>query len=210
MQTLAEKIAAIESLLEFLFAYRDDIPGAARTQRQEWISEPSPLDPPPVPPPAYNLDCNGRCWTCRAFYASLGTSPACPPDEKWAREAETLRRTYRIRDIEESLFRLSDEDATKAQAVWAVHVEPWPDPKTEPIAPSVKEERARLAREGVEWMAHDIRDDVRAYGEKPEPIENEIRRMHAHGISNRMIAKRLGCRPQKVQTVLCGDVVRRE
>jgi hypothetical protein len=207
-QTRAEKMAAIESLLEFLFVYRDDIPGAARTQRQEWISEPSPLDPPPLAPRAYNLACNGRCWTCRAFYASLGKRPDCPPNDKWWRDADKLRAKYRIGDIEESLFRLSGENPTTAQAVWAVHVEPWPDPKTEPIAASVRKERDQLAREGVAWMAHDIRGDVLAYGEKPDPTENQIRQLASQGYTQRRIAKELRCDHNKVAAVLRGVDVR--
>jgi hypothetical protein len=134
--------------------------------------------------------------------------PACPPEEKWMREYSKLRRRYRIGDLEKSIEHLSDHDATLAQAVWAVHVEPWPDPKTEPIAPETKGERARLAAQGIEWMAHDIKGDVLGYGEKPDPVENQIRQLASQGFTQRRIQRELRCDRNKIRSVLAAVEVR--
>jgi hypothetical protein len=207
MQDFDAKCQAIVSLLGSVFAHLDYVPGAQQTARQEWISEPSPLDPPAQPKPVYDLGCMGRCFTCLIAY-TVGKRPACPPDEKWAREYEQLRRRYRIRDVEESLLRLSWEENPLAQAVWAVHVEPWPDPRTEPIGMEAKAERARLAEQGVWWLAEDIEGDVLAYGEKVETLDNEIRRMKADGYTYKGIKRELRCGSDRIRRVLHGETVR--
>jgi hypothetical protein len=202
MQTLTDKVAAIESLLPFLFAHLDHVPAAMRTARQGWISERSPLDDSPAPSPAYNLDCNGRCYTCQAYAQSIGRAPVCPPEEAWAATRGMLRRRYRLEDIEASLMRLSRFDPTLAQAVWAVWVEPWPDPKTEPISPEVQAQRAMLAEKGLDWLAWDIEGDVLAFGEKVEPRDNQIRQLAALGFPQKRIARELRCSLRDIQRVL--------
>jgi hypothetical protein len=125
-QKLTDKMAAIESLLGWICAHYGYVPGAEKTARQEWVSEPSPLDGPPAPPQFYNVECRGHCFTCIAEHKSRGKVPACPPEEKWLREYKRLRREYRIGEIEKLLKRLSGKNPSMAQAVWAVWVEPWP------------------------------------------------------------------------------------
>ncbi len=201
MQSFADKCDAIESLLGFIFFHLDDIPGAIRVQQygaSEILDGTTQYRP-------INLECNGRCYTCLAYHKMLGKKPVCPPEEKWAREAEKLRRRYRIRDVENSVLRLSGVDPVQAQAVWAEHVEPWPDPKTEPISPEVKAERVALAKLGVQWMAHDIRGDVLAYGEKPDPKDNEIRRMLSYGVSERRIARELEVGRDRIRSLKRAD-----
>lgn len=205
-QTPTEKAAAIISLLELVWFHLDYIPGAMRVQRYG-EAEGGEGTPPLAP---VNVNCNGRCHTCLAYYRLMGKKPVCPPEEKWARERATLRRRYRIADVEESLMRLATVDATLAQAVWAEHVESWPDPRTEPIAADVREYRRECARRGVEWMAHDVRGDVPAYGERPDPIENQIRQLAAQGYTQRRIQRELRCDRNKITAVLCGQDVRRE
>jgi hypothetical protein len=201
-QAFRDKCEAICSLLGLMLYHLDDAPGRVIIQRQEWISEPSPLDPPRSLPDPYNVACEGRCQDCLNALKTSGRKPDCPPDELWVRERDALRRSYRMDDVEDALMRLSDCDPTHAQAVWAVYVEPWPDPKTEPIAPETRVERARLADEGIGWMACTIQGDVRSFGEQVDDLDNEIRRLRAAGLSQRRIAKRLHCRPEKVGKVL--------
>lgn len=197
-QTFGEKCEAIESLLELIWWHLDFVPGAVRVHRygeSEGGAGPGSLAPVVV-------DCNGRCFTCLAYWASRGKAPVCPPEEKWAREAAILRRRYRIKDVEDSVLRLAEQYPTQAQAVWAVYVEPWPDPKTEPISPSTRAERQALALEGITWMAHDIWGDVIGYGQKADPLENQIRELAAQGYTWKRIAKELRCSKSTIRRVL--------
>jgi hypothetical protein len=207
-QSLEDKIAAIRSLLPLIFTHRDFILGGAKTQRQEWVSERSHLDPAPLPPPTWRLDCDGHCHTCH-----VASSRECPPEEKWLRVYHGLRARYRIRDLEEALLGLSVCDAALAQAVWAVFVEPWPgeiyNPErpalgscTEPLSWKVRLERAELAEEGLFWLAGNIEGDVRGEGDEPDPRENEIRRLASQGYPRRRIARELRCSLREVQRVL--------
>lgn len=222
-QGLLEKAAAVVSLLGFIYAHLDHAPCAERTARQEWISEPSPLDVPATPPRPVNLECKGHCHTCNAVFEAYGIKPACPPDEKWRREFRRLRREYRITDVERALLELLDvelSDGTPgfmlAQAIWSVFVEPWPGElvsvhrpalgvRTEAISSGARLERAELAERGVFWMADHIEGYVRAYGEKVDPVENEIRRMLADGIAERRIAKELRVGRDRIRTVKRSD-----
>lgn len=209
-QPFADKLAAIRSLLELVYWHLDYIPGAMRVQRYGESEQEPPEHRVFLP---VNVDCNGRCYTCLAYYRLIGRRPDCPPEEKWERERADLRRRYRIADVEASLMRLADVDVTLAQAVWAVYVEPWPGAlwdatrpamgaKTEAISLTVREERARLAEEGVRWLGHDIRGDVLAYGEKPDPIDNQIRQLAAHGYTWKRIRRELGVSNDRISRVL--------
>lgn len=217
MQSLSDKCQGIISLLELVFLHRDFVPGAARTQRQEWVSEPSPLDEPR--PVVVITECNARCDTCLAYHERIGRRPQCP-DEKWLRERLKLRRCYRIADVECSLLKLAKFDISQAQAVWAVFVEPWPGElvdigrpslgtRTEAISPQARHERADLADAGVFWLAEDIDGDVLPVGEVVHPVDNEIRRLLAYGVAERRIARDLGVgrdrirRIKRAQTVRC-------
>ena len=160
-QSLVDKCAAITSLLELVFYHLDRAPGAMHVQRYG-ESEGAPPEGRREPL-VYNVDCNGRCARC--IEAHSGKRPVCPPEEVWAAERAYFRREYRIADVWESLERLSGHEPSWAQAVWTLYVEPCLDFRSECIAPGHKAERDRCAREGVEWMAHDIRGDVRAFGE---------------------------------------------
>jgi hypothetical protein len=212
MQTHADKLQAIQSLLFLLFAHRDHIPGAMRTARQEWISEPSPLDEPVDPPAPYNLACSGQCWTCRALQQQSKVMLPCPPEELWIREYRRLRREYRIEDIEKAMLDLGREHPSQAQAVWAVWIEPWPGElvdldrpalgtRTEAISWETRVEREALALDGLDWLADNIEGYVRAFGERVVPRDNEIRRMLADGVSQRRIARELRCSLRDVRRV---------
>jgi hypothetical protein len=202
MQAITDKCAAIISLLGLVWLHLDRIPGALKTPNQQWVSERSPLDDPPKPPAMYNIDCKGRCGNCWIAYEAAGVKPQCPPEEAWVSLREGLRRQYRIGDVEAALMDLATEDVAKAQAVWSVYVEPWPDPRTEPIAPDTKRERARLAGIGVMDMAEAIEGDVRAYGEKVDPRDNQIRQLASQGFTRKRIARELRCSLRDVQSVL--------
>lgn len=216
-QSFSDKCAAIESLLGWVYAHLDFIPAAARTQRQQWVSEPSPLDEPAPPPVAFNLECRGHCQTCLAYAKAHGLKVQCPPDEQWRREFSRVRREYRITDVTRALLELADVDVHQAQAVWAVYVEPWPGDlvdgtrpslgtRTEAISWPTRLQRADLAEQGIVWMAHKIRGDVRAYGERVDPRDNEIRRMIADEIPRRLIAKKLRCSLRDVQRVAAAEM----
>ena len=162
----------------------------------------------------YNVNCDGRCARCIEAHGTK--RPVCPPEEAWAAERAYLRREYRIGDVWASLLRLASVETTIARAVWSLYVEPWPgDPldkerpemgaKTEPIAPEHREARAFDAWSGVEWMAHDIRGDVRAFGEKAEPIDNQIRQLASRGLSQRRIASRLHVGRDRIRRLLSND-----
>jgi hypothetical protein len=196
-QSFADKCAAIESLLESVFAHLDYVPGAMRVQRygDAELEGGSGIA---------QQTCIIRRWTCWGSWPQYRLIVQLPPkmsEEKWAREYADLRRRYRIADLEASLIRLSDAEPSQAQAVWAVHVEPWLDPATEPIGPVAKETRRLLAVAGVEWMAHDIRGDVLAFGEKREPIDNEICRMLADNWTERRIAHDLGVGRDRIRAL---------
>jgi hypothetical protein len=194
VQTLEDKCAGIVSLLELMLYHLDDAPGKVITQRQEWISERSSLDLPKPPPKLYNVACKGRCQDCMNALKVSGKKPDCPPDELWVRERDSLRRRYRMVDVEVSLMRLSEYAPTLAQAVWAQHVEPSPDPKTEPISKHTRDEREEWAWRGVNWMARDIHGDVIAYSTEAPTREKQAADLMAEGIkSPSAIARRLDC-----------------
>ena len=216
-QTFDAKQDAIISLLGCVFQDLDFVPGAMRAAPQKWVSEPSPLDPPYVPPASVNSNCRGRCYTCMAYYRASGVKPDCPPEVKWVREYKQLRARYRIEDVEASLVRLSWAWNDFAQAVWSVYVEPWPDPKTEPIAPEHRKERDGLAALGVIWMASDIEGDILAFGEKPPqrarpaPTERDrvIVQMRIDGASYGEIVRAVRCSKTTVRAVLTDQRVSR-
>jgi hypothetical protein len=200
LQSVADKTAAIISLLELVYFHVDKIPGAMHVQRYG-ESEGDPGER--RAPLAYNVNCNGRCARC--IEAHSGKKPLCPPEEVWAAERAYLRREYRIADVWESLERLSGHEPSWAQAVWTLYVEPCLDPRSECIAPEHRAERDRCAKEGVEWMAHDIRGDVRAFGEKVEPIDNQIRQLASRGLSQRRIAVKLHVGRDRIRRLLSSD-----
>ena len=222
MQDFTAKCDAIISLLGCVWQDLDFVPGAMRTVPQKWVSEPSPLDPPYVPPVPDNPYCKGRCHTCLAYYRASGNKLFdCPPEVKWKREYDQLRARYRVGDVEVALMRLAEWEPEQAQAVWAVYVEPWPGAlldaarpalgaKTEAIGETARLLRAYLAEQGVEAMAEDIEGDVLAFGERVEPKDNQIRQLAAQHLAatgheqRKRIAKELRCRPQYVQRVLEG------
>jgi len=199
-EAMTQKADAIISLLGLLFFHIDDAPHAMKTAHQSWESEPSPLDPS-RPPRSFNQDCNGACWTCLAEHRDRGKRPICPPEELWLAERDMLRRQYRLEDVYCALIKLSELYPSLAQAVWAKYVEPW-EPKTEPISRENKDQRDEWAAIGIAFLCNSIEGEVRGFGEKVDTTENEIRRLKARGLSNRRIAKRLHCRPEKVQKVL--------
>ena len=201
-QSLVDKQSAIVSLLELVYFHLDRIPGAMHVQHYgEGEGAPPEGRREPL---VYNVDCDGRCARC--IEAHSGKKPLCPPEEVWAAERAYLRREYRIADVWESLEHLSGYNPTWAQAVWTLYVEPCLDPRSEAIAPEHRDERDRCAREGTEWMAHDIRGDVRAFGERVEPRDNQIRRMAADGFTRRRIARECRCSLRDVQRVLTAEV----
>jgi len=218
LQSVADKTVAIISLLELVYFHVDKIPGAMHVQRYG-ESEGAPPEGRREPL-VYNVNCNGRCARC--IEAHSGKKPLCPPEEVWAAERAYLRREYRIADVWESLERLSGHEPSWAQAVWTLYVEPCLDPRSECIAPEHRAERDRCAKEGVEWMAHDVRGDVRAFGERVEPGENEIRRLRSGGLSERQIVivlrrdgihvgrervRRVLSSDTKATSTLCGSAV---
>jgi hypothetical protein len=197
MQTLDEKVDAIVSLLGFMLYHLDQAPGAVATARQEWISEPSSLDPPKSPPRAINVFCDGRCSRCLNVLKANGKKPNCPPDEAWARTRDALRRRYRMNDIEQALYALSAcgmSGAIAAQAVWAEHVEPPVDPRSEAICPEARTYREVMAQVGVRWMAEWIPGDVIGFGVEAPTKQQQATSLIADGIrSPSVIAQRLGC-----------------
>lgn len=220
MQTLTEKAAAIRSLLPLIFAHRDFIAGGTQVHRATWVSEPSPLDPPPPPPPLWNLACDGHCDNCRLVERITKKRTSCPPEEKWLRTYRGLRSRYRIRDLEVAIMCLADHDVIRAQAVWAVYVEPWPgerlDPKkpalgmrTEPIAAETRQRRAELAESGVWWLASEIEGDVVGEGDNRPTKEQQCADLVADGIvSPSVIAQRLGVSTRHAKRLKAAVMVR--
>lgn len=200
MQTLTDKQAAIISILELVYFHLDRVPGAMHVQR---YGESEGAPPERREPLAYNVNCDGRCARC--IEAHSGKRPICPPEEAWAAERDYLRREYRIADVWESLERLSGYEPSWAQAVWTLYVEPCLDPRSECIAPEHRAERDRCAKLGVEWMAHDVRGDVRAFGERVEPIDNQIRQLASRGLSQRRIASKLHVGRERIRRLLSSD-----
>ena len=212
MQTIEAKCEAIISLLQCVYAHLDYMPGAAQVQH---YGDSDDGATGAVAPPLVAI----RRWTCWQSWPQYRLVVQLPPkmsEEKWAREYEQLRRQYRIGDVEESLTRLSryvprkdevgDQEGPDgrdmAQAVWAVHVEPWLDPRTEPIAPLARKERDELAKAGIAWMAHDIHGDVLALGDRADPRDNQIRQLAAQGYARRRIAREVRCSLRDVQRAL--------
>jgi hypothetical protein len=207
MQSLDDKREAIKSLLPFIYYHLDFVPGALHVQR---YGESEGNEGPP--PRAYFIDCNGRCQTCLAWHRSVGKKPACPPEERWVIEYGTLRRKYRIRDIETAILGLADFDRIIAQAVWMTWVEPWPEwtPRYDEAAP--------LAEQGLEWLAHEIEGDVLGMGEMEPPRrtrisiserDRQIVQMRVDGASYGEIVRKLGCSKTTVRAVLADKRVSR-
>lgn len=198
-QNLSEKCEAIISLLEFVWFHLDFVPGAMKVQHygesEGGAGHTVIFDP----------NCSGRCFTCLAYHKGKKQRPLCPPEERWVWERRKLRRRYRMGDIETTLIDLSKCQPMQAQAVWAVYVEPWPDLKTEPISESDRTRRQTLADQGVVWLAHNIKGEVAAYGERPNPKDNQIRQLAAQGFTQRRIAKEMRCSLRDVSKVLSAN-----
>ena len=196
-QPFAEKCAAIISLCELIYAHLDSVPGAMHVQRyDDAMQGGGTVDVPAT------ICRRWTCWGTWPMYRLIVQLPPKMTEEKWNREYLDLRRRYRIADVEASLTRLSSVEPMQAQAVWAVHVEPWLDPATEPIAPDHKETRRLLAEQGIEWMAHDIRGDVLAFGDRPEPVDNQIRQLASQGYTYKRIKRELRCGGDRISRVL--------
>ena len=217
-QTLAAKLEAIESLLGALFTHRSLIPGGLKTTRQEWESEPSPLDGPPPEPYFPDPSCDGRCPVCVARHRERGRRPACPPEEAWRRLQRRLWRDYRMSDVEHAFLALSDESIVRAQSVWSVWVEPqggdWYNPdrhslgyRNEPISLDDRIERADEAEEGLKWLAKSIRGYVRAYG---EPVKDALIRQlyYDEGYTYRRLQAELRVSSKTIARALHTDEVR--
>lgn len=201
-QRLSDKCDAIISLLALVFWHLELIPGAMKVQRYGESDGTSDAKPPTP----YNLNCKGMCRDCWEDHRAIGKKPACPPEVTWVRVHDGLRRQYRIADVEAALIALRDANVVMAQAVWAVYVEPWPEPRTEPIGHEAREHRARLADEGIVWLAHEIRGEVLGFGEKVDSRENQIRQMASQGFTQRRIARELRCSLRDVRRVIAPEV----
>lgn len=193
MQSLTDKAAAIESLLPFIYAHLDLHPDAMKPPRYG-DSEGGAGHVTH----SYYVGCNGRCFTCLAYFKASNRRPDCPPEESWVVMGRRLRRDYRITDLEAAILRLADYNRLWAQAVWMTFVEPWPE-----WMPRTQEE---LAKEGVMWLAWDIPGDVRGYGERVEPRDNQIRQLASQGYTQRRIAKEIRCSLREVNKVLTAAV----
>jgi len=211
-QDFTAKCETIVSLLQCVYAHLDYVPGALHVQRYGDSEEGAPTGPAPCTVVT-------RRWTCWQTWPQYRLIVQLPPrmtEEKWAAEYASLRKRYRIGDVEESLTRLSRVEPTLAQAVWAEYVEPWLDPKTEPVAPEMKEQRRVWAEAGIEWLAHDIRGEVEGFG---EPLQSQrppvtardrlIVEMRIGGASYGEIVKKARCSRSTVKAVLSGLKVRR-
>lgn len=221
-QPLADKIAAIISLLGWVYAHLEYMPCAQRAPRQQWVSERSSLDEPPRRPRITLPECQGQCSTCLAYQEATGVRVECPPDEKWMTEYRRIRSQYRITAVTKSLLRLAEVDTDQAQAVWAVYVEPWPGQlvdhtrpalgtKTEAISEATRLDRAYLAEAGVEWMAHEIRGEVHGPGEKGPTTQEQVASLVADGITSPSeIARRVGCSTRHAKRLKAAAKVRRE
>jgi hypothetical protein len=201
-QRLSDKCEAIISLLALVFWHLELIPGAMKVQRYGESDGTSDAKPPTP----YNLNCKGLCRDCWEDHRAIGKKPACPPEVTWVRVHDGLRRQYRIADVEAALIALRDANVSMAQAVWAVYVEPWPEPRTEPIGHEAREHRARLADEGIVWLAHEIRGPVIAFGlSKREQVEEMLR----SGVtSTAAIVRAVGCDRRYVKRLKHTQVVR--
>lgn len=215
MQSADDKIAAIVSLLGWVCMHLAWVPGAAHTARQQWVSMPSSLDDPIVAPddpeaalaavPRENPFCKGRCVTCLKFHETINRKPDCPPEEKWAREFERVRRQFRVMDVEQALLELACWHIDAAQAVYAVFVEPWPGElvdarrramgtKTEAINDETRRIRASLAEDGVQWMAEQIDGFIANPDDEALPKSTRVQiLLDAGWTSPTRIAKRVGC-----------------
>lgn len=221
-QPLTDKIAAIISLLGWVYAHLEYMPCAQRAPRQQWVSERSQLDEPPRRPHITMPECQGRCSTCLAYQEATGVRVECPPDERWMTEYRWVRRQYRITAVTKSLLRLAEVDVEQAQAVWAVYVEPWPGQpvgyerlalgtKTEVISETARMERAHLAEAGVEWMAHEIRGEVQGPGEQQPTKKEQVASLLADGITSPSeIARRVGCSTRHAKRLTAAVKVRCE
>jgi hypothetical protein len=225
MQSIEEKRAAIITLLGLVFIHLDAIPGAAQTARQHWVSLPSSLDEIVVAPDGMDLEtvkarqnllCTGQCVDCWKFHREINRRPECPPDERWVRQFQNVRRDYDVEDVEAVLLMLAEYQPLEAMAVYAVFVEPWPGElvdrqhpalgaKTEAISDESRMERARLAETGLQRMVDALPGWVRAPEDEGMPKSVRIQLLLDAGMkSPAKIAKRVGC------SVVLVDKVKRQ
>jgi hypothetical protein len=189
-QPLPERCEALRSLLPYLFLHLSLLPGASVTPRYG----DSELVPGPPAPPWTHLDCDGLCPLCPYGKDCRG--------EGWERMERMLRVRYRMGDIRVAFEALTERRPWLARAVLLVYVDP-ADERSEPISEPAKIMRQRVANEGVEWMAGEIRGELVPVGEKPNTRANQIRQMAAQGYTWKRITKELRCSRRDVSAVLC-------
>lgn len=196
-QSLAEKAAALRTLLPMLTAHLSLFPGAMKTPAYGETE----LEPGPPPPGWMSLDCMGRCSVC-IYNPDTATGRDRCGGEPSERMADYLRRAYRM-DVVAAAYRLLEEERPYLhRAVRLVYVEPW---EREPISEAALVMRQRVAEQGVERMAEGIPGKLdpfwRTPAEEARYRREIIARFLADGRTYAYIQIQLGCSPNTISGV---------
>lgn len=208
-QTLTERCEALRSLLPLLTAHLALIPGARIVPRYG----DAPTEPGPPAPPWSVLDCDGHCPRCEYDPETAPKSDRCR-GEGWERMQCYLDKAYRLDAVRAAYQAMEEARPWMHRAVRLVYVEP-ADERSECISEPARIMRQRVADDGVEWMAGEIRCDLVAFGETRPPARaetkarnQEIVGLRCQGKSYREIARALGCSKNTVAAVLNGKELR--
>ena len=183
MQTIAEKVEALRTVLPLLHVHHPPSKSCIKYERQPTG------EPPPSPDPCASLDCP----TCLVYQRlSDGRCPA----EKWEATRRYYRIRYRTKNIEDALDVLYLHSPAAAQAVYYEYVEPWSEfnPDT----------RGKWSEAGLHFLAAFIRGDIPFHSLDPvhERWRYEARRLKREGLSVRQIAKRMDMGSASVQAAI--------
>lgn len=173
MQTIAEKVEALRTVLPLLHVHRPGLRSCIQYER-------APSGEPPPPPDP----CAAReCATCAVY---LGLVDGRCPAESWEKVKRYYGIRYRTGAIERALGVLYDHSPALSQSVYYEYVEPWTEFNPD--------NRAKWSEAGLHFLATYIPGDIPFHSPDVlhEPWRCEARKLHAEGLSVRQIARALG------------------
>lgn len=192
-QPLTDKIEALKTLLPLLWCHLSLLPGSRTVQRYGDAT----VEPGPPSPAWVTLDCDGVCDTCDYGPQSADRCRG----EAWERMACYLDRAYGMGKVRHAYDRLEQARPWMYRAVKLVYVEPV-DERSECVSVEARIMRKRVADDGVEWMAAEIRGELVCFGERKRTMRELVEAMLKHGETRTgRITSALGCDSSYVRRI---------
>lgn len=192
MQTLAEKVEALRTLLPLVEAHLALMEHATADYADAEEGEPPPAGPPPLP-------CDGDCASCDHHSLCRG--------EPWEREYRRIRGAYPIiRRLERLLEELMYVEPRWRCGVYYTLVQPWDEYD--------RAHRQEWCERGLEWMAAQVHDvpTYEPWGARRVVVVSaaQVVELRQEGCSIRQIARQLECSKSRVHQLLAAHGVRPE